>query len=158
MSHDMRKPVFGAFDLLRLKPACSATETSLSLENSAIANRGIILSRQRTRKALIRLRRCAGWSAPLLYAYGINRFSHDVAQLCFSYICLFRVLLSVFWCHGLAAACDCGTPWMLHLFFVAKFVTVDLNSVSSQCARGKSFIARKPEDPPQIFLMLKRLK
>ena len=29
---------------------------------------------------LIRLRGCAGLSAPLLFAYGINRFSHDVAQ------------------------------------------------------------------------------
>ena len=26
-------------------------------------------------------RRCAGWSAPLMFAYGINRFSHDVAHL-----------------------------------------------------------------------------
>ena len=42
--------------------------------------RDIILSRQRTTKALIRLRGCAGWSAPLLFAYGINRFSHDVAH------------------------------------------------------------------------------
>ena len=46
-----------------------------------LANIGIILSRQRTTKALIRLRGCAGWSAPLLFAYGINRFSHDVAQM-----------------------------------------------------------------------------
>ena len=30
---------------------------------------------------LIKLRRCAGWSAHLLFAYGINRFSHDVAQI-----------------------------------------------------------------------------
>ena len=30
---------------------------------------------------LIRLRGCAGWSAPLLFAYGINRFSHDVAHI-----------------------------------------------------------------------------
>ena len=37
---------------------------------------------QRTTKALIRLRGCAGWSVPLLFAYGINRFSHDVAHLC----------------------------------------------------------------------------
>ena len=28
--------------------------------------------RQRTTKALIRLRRCAGWSVPLLFAYGIK--------------------------------------------------------------------------------------
>ena len=41
----------------------------------------ILLSRQRTTKALIRLSRCAGWSVPLLFADGINRFSHDVALL-----------------------------------------------------------------------------
>ena len=32
MSHVMRKPVFGVCDQLRLKPACSADETSLGLE------------------------------------------------------------------------------------------------------------------------------
>ena len=30
---------------------------------------------------LIRLRGYAGWSAPLLFAYGKSRFSHDVAHL-----------------------------------------------------------------------------
>ena len=35
---------------------------------------------QRTTKTLIRLCRCAGWSASLLFAYGINRFSHDGAH------------------------------------------------------------------------------
>ena len=34
---------------------------------------GIILSKQHTSKALIRLRWCAGWSAPLLFAYGIKQ-------------------------------------------------------------------------------------
>ena len=42
--------------------------------------RGFILPRQWTTKALIRLRRWARWSAPLLFAYGINRFSHDMAH------------------------------------------------------------------------------
>ena len=41
----------------------------------------IMLSRQRTTKALIRVRRCAGSSAALLFAYGINSFSHDMAQM-----------------------------------------------------------------------------
>ena len=45
-----------------------------------IETRSIILSRQRTTKALVRLRGGAGWSAPLLFAYG-ERFSHDVAQI-----------------------------------------------------------------------------
>ena len=46
----------------------------------AIESIGIILSRQRTTKALIRLRGCAGCSVPLLFAYEINRFSRDAAQ------------------------------------------------------------------------------
>ena len=46
-----------------------------------IETRGITLSRQPTTKALIRLRGCADSSAPLLVAYGINRFSHDVAHM-----------------------------------------------------------------------------
>ena len=81
MSHVTRKPVFGVFNQVRLKPACSATEASLRLDSSDIESRSIILSRQRTTKVLIRLRECADWSAPLLFAYGINRFSHDVAHI-----------------------------------------------------------------------------
>ena len=30
---------------------------------------------------LIRLRGCADWSVPLLFAYGINRFSHDAVHM-----------------------------------------------------------------------------
>ena len=55
------KPAFGICDQLRLKPACSATETSLGLEISAI--RGIVLSRQRTTKVVIILCGCACWSS-----------------------------------------------------------------------------------------------
>ena len=55
-----RKRVFRVCDLVRLKPACSATETSWSLEILDIETRGIILSEQRTTKVLIRLRECAG--------------------------------------------------------------------------------------------------
>ena len=72
---------FEVCDHVRLKPACSATEASWSLEIFGLASIDIILFRQRTTKVLIRLRRCAGWSAPLLFAYGINRFSHDVAEM-----------------------------------------------------------------------------
>ena len=43
-----------------------------SLEFSAIESRDIILSKQRTIKMLIRLRRCAVWSAPVLYAFDIR--------------------------------------------------------------------------------------
>ena len=65
----------GIFDQVRFKPACSATETSWNLETLDRASIHIILSKQRTTKVLIRLRGCADWSALLLFAYGINRFS-----------------------------------------------------------------------------------
>ena len=67
-------------DQVRHKPVSAATEAMRMLEISDIETRGIILSRQRTTKVLIRLRGCAGWSAPLLFAYGINRFFHDVTH------------------------------------------------------------------------------
>ena len=43
-------------DQVRLKPACSATEASMRLEILVTETRDITLSRQRTTKALIRLR------------------------------------------------------------------------------------------------------
>ena len=77
----MTKPVFGLCDQVRHKPAWSVIETSYSLDILDVARIHIILSRQRTTKALIRLCGCAGWSAPLLFTYDRNRFSHDVAQI-----------------------------------------------------------------------------
>ena len=50
MSHVRTKPAFGVCDQLRHKPACSATETGLGLEISAIASRSIVLSRQKQQK------------------------------------------------------------------------------------------------------------
>ena len=73
-------------DQVRLKQACSATKASGSLEILDLASIGIILSKQWTTKMLIRLCTCAGWSAPLLFPYGTNRFSHDVAHLSFSFL------------------------------------------------------------------------
>ena len=46
----------GVSNQARHKPACSATAISYSLEISAIESRDIILSKQRTTKAQIRLR------------------------------------------------------------------------------------------------------
>ena len=57
---------------VRLKPTCSATETSYSLKIWDLESIGIVQSRQRTIKVLIRLRVSTGWSAPLLFAYGIK--------------------------------------------------------------------------------------
>ena len=56
----MKNHVFGGLRLGRRKPTCSATETSYSLELLDLARLDIILPRQRTTKALIGLRRCAG--------------------------------------------------------------------------------------------------
>ena len=81
MSLVTRKPVFGFCEQVRLKPVCSGTHTSYILEVLDVTTRGVVLSMQRTTNALFRLRGCAGWSAPLLFAYGINRFSHDVTQI-----------------------------------------------------------------------------
>ena len=60
------------FEQVRFKPACSATEASQNLETLDKASTHIILSKQWTTKVLIRLCRSAGWSAPLLFAYGIR--------------------------------------------------------------------------------------
>ena len=64
---------------VRLKLACSATEASMRPEILVTETRDIMLSKQRTTTAQIRLRRCAGWSVPLLFAY--NTFSHGPAHL-----------------------------------------------------------------------------
>ena len=80
MSHVTRKPVFEVCDQIRLKPACSVS-TSKVLEILGVETRGFVLSMQRITKALIRLLECAGWPASLLFSYGINRFSHDVAHI-----------------------------------------------------------------------------
>ena len=44
----------GVCDQVRFKLACSALDTTYSIEISDLASKGIILSRQQTRKALIR--------------------------------------------------------------------------------------------------------
>ena len=63
-----RKPVFGVSAKASFKPVSSATETSKKTEISPVASLHIILSKKRITKALIRLRGCAGWSAPVLFA------------------------------------------------------------------------------------------
>ena len=65
---DATKPVFGVSEKAKLKPVSSATETSWKIEISLVASLDMILFNKRTTKALIRLRECAGWSAPLLFA------------------------------------------------------------------------------------------
>ena len=69
-------------DQVRHKPICTDTEayTRLGFSDTGIID--IILSGQRIIKMLIRLRACAGWSAPLLFAYGIKRLCHASVQCC----------------------------------------------------------------------------
>ena len=62
----------GVCDQVTFKPACSAIETSSKLEISDLKSRDIILFKERTTKVLIGLHGCAGWSVPLLFAYGIK--------------------------------------------------------------------------------------
>ena len=50
MSLVTKKPVFGVCDQVRLKPACSPTEASYSIEISDIASTGIILNEQQSWK------------------------------------------------------------------------------------------------------------
>ena len=59
-----REPVFRVSDKASLKPFSSATE----IEISPVLSLHIILSIKRMAKALISLRGCAGWSAPVLFA------------------------------------------------------------------------------------------
>ena len=63
-----RKPVFGVFNQVRLKPVCLATGTSQKLE--ILKNPG---SEQQKRWSDC-ASGCAGWSAPLLFTYGKTGF------------------------------------------------------------------------------------
>ena len=65
MSLAVTKPVFRVSEKTRLKPVSSATETSLKIEISLVTSLDIVLNKTRITKALIRLRRCAGWSVPV---------------------------------------------------------------------------------------------
>ena len=60
--------VFGVSVKVSFKPVSSATETIWKIEISPVESLHIKLSKKRITKALIRLRRCAGWSAPVLFS------------------------------------------------------------------------------------------
>ena len=68
MDCDARKPVSRVSDKTRLKPVSSPTETSSRIKISLVVSLDKILSKMLITKALISLRECAGWSAPLLFA------------------------------------------------------------------------------------------
>ena len=64
----MRENIFGASENVIPKPGCSASETTQKIEIVLVGSLDMKHSDKRITKALIRLRRCAGWSAPLLFA------------------------------------------------------------------------------------------
>ena len=66
---------------MRIKPVSSATETISKIRNVLELSLGIILSKKQITKALTRLRGCAGWSTPLLFANPEDRFSRVEAHL-----------------------------------------------------------------------------
>ena len=54
---------------------------SYKIEISPVASLNMVLSKKRITKALIRLRGCAGWSAPVLFAKPRRQVSRVEAQL-----------------------------------------------------------------------------
>ena len=62
-----RKPVFRVSDKTIFKPVSSAAEISQKVEISPVPSLHMILTKTRITKALISLRGCAGWSAPVLF-------------------------------------------------------------------------------------------
>ena len=63
-----RKPVFGISEKATFKLVSSATQTGKKFEISPVESLHMILSTKRITKVLIRLRGCACWSAPVLFA------------------------------------------------------------------------------------------
>ena len=59
---------------VRLKPTCSDTETRWKIKFLHEESLDILLSNKQITKALIRLRGCTGWSAPLLFACNMPGF------------------------------------------------------------------------------------
>ena len=84
------------------------------LESLNLASVGIIVSRERTTKALNRLRTCAGWSVPLLFAYDKNVFSHDVTHIMAINLLIIDQLKRRDW--------ECPKSWALLMWFVIVFV------------------------------------
>ena len=110
-----RKPVFVVCDHVRLKPACSATETSYNLKILDLAIIGVILSRQQTTKALIRLRR-------LICAFVVSIY-HKAG-----FLMMWLILYH----------CNSSIWWNGFLFSRRETVIEDLQSVKP----GKKYLSR----------------
>ena len=81
MGLDTTKPVFSVWTFWQSETqttVSSTTETSYKIENLRVASLDMILYNKHITKVLIRLHRCTGWFAPLLFANSIDRFSSFV--------------------------------------------------------------------------------
>ena len=63
-----RNSVFKGSKTVIHKPDCADPKTSWIIAMRLVVRLDMILSSKQITKVLIRLRRCAGWSAPLLFA------------------------------------------------------------------------------------------
>ena len=79
MGLDAKNPVFGVSD--KGDSNQSPQLQSLKIEISFVASLDRILPKKRITKVLISLPRCAGWSAPLLFANPEDRFSRIKAHI-----------------------------------------------------------------------------
>ena len=68
MGHDARKPVFGVSNKASFIQSPQLQRLARKLKFHPEKFNIMLLSQKRITKALIRLRRCTGWSAPLLFA------------------------------------------------------------------------------------------
>ena len=97
---------------------------------------------------LIRLRGCAGWSAHLLFAYCINRFSHDAAHIFLSWIqdiifsvftyfsiisCTAIVQYSVTSVFPLILMPVCNIAGWCYFFFYFYFIFLHITSLLQAC-------------------------
>ena len=115
------KPVFGVSDKVRFKPVSFATEISQKIEISLVPSLDIVLSNKLITKALIRLCRCAGWSAPLLFA--------NPRRQVFSRRGPYYKKLNVLQIYGLTAS-DIWADLIFNLKFIAAFIKLFVFSMS----------------------------
>ena len=78
---DLTKPVLGVSDKARHIPVSSATETRYNIAILLEASLDMILSSKRIRRAIVSLRRCTGWSAPMLFSTPENFICHKEAHI-----------------------------------------------------------------------------
>ena len=72
LSHIMRKRVFGDFPTGKIQTSLLSYRSLPESWTFGYSKYTYHISKQRTTKVLIRLRGCAGWSAPLLFAFDIR--------------------------------------------------------------------------------------